>query len=188
MTFRRRPPSDGTLIGACRRGDERAWEALILRYRRLIYSLPAAYGLAPDQADEVFQAVAVRLYEQLGRIRRVNSLAAWLAVTARRECQALGRRARRQEPLEASPEPATQPAGITALHRVECEHALALAFERLGEPCRTLLSALYLEQPTPSYGEIARRLARPVGSLGPTRARCLRKLRELYLELGGPEP
>jgi DNA-directed RNA polymerase specialized sigma24 family protein len=74
------------------------------------------------------------------------------------------------------------------LHLLECAHTLTLAMERLDEPCRGLLSALYVEDPVPSYQEISRRLDRPVGSLGPTRARCLDKLRKVYVEMGGRCP
>ena len=88
-----------------------------------------------------------------------------------------------------SDEPAIDPPDVAGrLHRVECQHALALALERLEDLCRRLIAALYVEDPRPSYDEIARRLGRPIGSLGPTRARCLEKLRKKYVEQGGPEP
>ena len=182
---------DGALVRACQRGDENAWEALIRRYRRLIYSIPVAYRLKPEQADDVFQTVALRLLEHLHRLRRKESIASWIAVTTRRECLALLRGARRwsgveEGTLESISEDPPDVAEI--LHAVECERALTLAFERLGEPCRSLLSALYIEEPTPDYQEISRRLGRPIGSLGPTRARCLAKLQSLYSQSGGKKP
>lgn len=181
---------DRALVRACRQGDAKAWEELIRRYRRLIYSIPLAFGFAADRADEIFQRVAVKLVEHLGEIRRVEGLASWIAVTARRECQAYAEADARFVPLDASESASAErgdPDVLEKLDAIEREHAVALAFERLAEPCRKLLFALYVEDPTPSYKEIAERLGRPVGSLGPTRARCLAKLAALYRRMGGPE-
>ncbi len=191
MSSRKRWPDDHALIGACRKGDDSAWDALIDRYRRLIYSIPVAYGFAPTDADEIFQRVAVKLFENLGRVRKVEALTSWLSVTTRRECQAFRRGAGRWHSLEEL-DPRTisedPPDVAEALHVLQAEHTLALAFERLDQTCRTLLAALYREDPTPSYQEIGRRLERSVGSLGPTRARCLKKLKALFVQLGGQEP
>ncbi len=184
------PADDAALVRACIDGDETAWESLVQRYRRLVYSIPVAYRLPPDQADEVFQRVAVKLLENLSRLRRVESLASWLATVARHECQALRREGARfvdddaEAILERTEAPPVDVAA--ALHAVECEHALQLALARVGEPCRGLLTALYLEDPAPPYSEIASRLGRPIGALGPTRSRCLAKLQKLYLQGGGP--
>lgn len=181
---------DRALLQACLRGDGAAWETLIRRYRRLIYSIPFAYRLGPEAADEIFQRVAVRLFEHLGRIDDPERLGGWLATTTRRECWAFSRESARwtelpegdaHEPSEAPPDVGEE------LLAVECEHAVRLALDGLGEPCRGLLTALYLEEPRPSYEELAQRLDRPIGSLGPTRARCLKKLRKRYDALGGPQ-
>jgi len=187
----KRWPADLALIRACRKGDPKAWETLILRYRRLVYSIPVAYRIPEAEADEIFQRVSVKLFENLGRLRNVEGLASWLAVTARRECQAYLRSSRKLSSLDESPaevDVEDPPDVVHDLHLVECAHTLTLAMERLGEPCRGLLSALYVEDPAPSYQEISRRLDRPIGSLGPTRARCLEKLRKLYVEMGGRGP
>jgi len=187
----RRWRDDRRLVDRCRAGDVAAWETLIRRYRRLIYSVPAAYRLAPDDADDVFQRVAMKLLEHLDRLRRVEALASWLLTTARRECQAFRRSESRWEALDADSagEPSEDPPEIAeTLAWVEAEHALALALESLDPVCRGLLEALYVEDPTPSYREIADRLGRPVGSLGPTRSRCLGKLRDRYRSQGGRRP
>lgn len=185
---RDRWPDDASLVSACRDGDTSAWEALIQRYRRLVYSVPVAYRLAPDQADDVFQRVALKLFENLSRIRNVEGLASWLVVTTRRECRALRRGEGRFRSIEDEEvgdiEDDSKGVGA-ALEEVEREHAVALALESMGEPCRGLLHALYVEDPTPSYEEIGRRLGRPVGSLGPTRSRCLAKLQKLYEKAQG---
>ena len=98
---------------------------------------------------------------------------------------------RRSVSLEAQPESemAEDPPDVAqALHDLECEHTLLVAMEKLDALCRVLLQALYVEDPTPSYKEIAERVDRPIGSLGPTRGRCLGKLRDYYVDLGGNPP
>ena len=184
-------PADERLIRDCCKGDERAWKTLVDRYRRLVFSVPVgAYKMHETEAEEIFQNVIVKLYENIHRLRNSRSLAAWLVVVARNECRRFKRTARRWTAFEEAHVPSScgdPPDVVRALHVVECEHHLALAFEKLDQESRRLLSALYLEEPAPHYAEIAGRLGRPIGSLGPMRARGLKKLRRLYLELGGSE-
>ena len=183
--------SDRALIRACQQGDAAAWEALILRYESLIYSVPRRCGFSKDAAEEVFQEVVVRLFEGVGRLRRAESLPSWLVVTTRRVCQEARKKTAKRSSLDPDCReiPSVDPPDIAQrLDRLRQEHALSVAFRRLDEPCRRLLSALYLENPTPSYREIADRLDRPIGSLGPTRLRCLKKLQRIFVELGGKEP
>jgi RNA polymerase sigma factor (sigma-70 family) len=179
-------------VQACLRGESEAWEQLIRRYRRLIYSIPSAYRLPSEAADDIFQQVSLALFEHLATLREPDRLAAWLAITTRRACWAWSREGARLGGFEEGEEealPADEPPDVAEdLHRIECEHALQLAFERLGDPCHGLLSALYLEEPRPSYEELSQRLGRPIGSLGPTRSRCLGKLKRLYQQQGGRVP
>lgn len=181
-------PDDAELVGRCLAGEGDAWSELLKRYRRLIYSIPVAYGFSEDDADEVFQRVAVKLLDGLARLRDVGALTSWLATVARHECHSLHREGSRHDstPVEELDPPAPPDGDIAErLEAVEQEQQIALALERLGGPCRELLHALYVEDPTPPYEEISRRLKRPIGSLGPTRSRCLGKLRTLYHQLGG---
>lgn len=180
--------TDGDLVGACLQGDGDAWEALVRRYRRLVYSVPSAFRFSPERADDVFQRVWLKLVERLDTLKRADAIGAWLVTTARRECIAMSRgesRLQDEEPQETDRRAADDPAIDETLERIEAEHAVALAFEDLGEPCRSLLDLLYFQDPRPSYEEISRQVGRPVGSLGPTRARCLRKLKKLYQKRGG---
>ena len=186
------PRDDDALIRACRAGDEQAWKLIVERYRRLIHSVPVVACRLPEaDAEEIFQRVVVKLFENIGRLKSSGSLPAWLIAVTRNECRRYVRLARRwTDPVDENEPhgPRDDPPDVVgALHVIDCEHRLALAFERLDGPSRTLLSALYLEDPAPSYAEIASRLGRPIGSLGPTRSRCLKKLRRIYLELGGRE-
>jgi RNA polymerase sigma factor (sigma-70 family) len=192
MNTSRKQTDDGALVRACRRGDPSAWGVLIRRDQRLIYSIPTtSYRIGSEHADEIFQRVAVKLFEKLHQVRKIESLPAWIATTTRRECQAYLTLERRWQPLPdgASDDLGEDPPDVVLrLDAVRSEHALAIALEQLDERCRSLLAALYLEEPAPSYQEISKRLGRPVGSLGPTRARCLGKLRKNYEGLGGEEP
>jgi len=181
--------SDADLVDRCLRREDEAWRELVTRYRRLIYSIPGAYRVADP--DEIFQSVCLKLYEHLRSLRNRASLAAWISTTTRRECLAALRRERRVTSIEERSEeefPEDPPDVVQRLFEIECEHALHLALERLDAVCRTLLHALYVEEPTPSYKEISERIGRPVGSLGPTRGRCLDKLRGHYTELEGRVP
>lgn len=191
MSVEKPVQDDEALVDACLAGDEAAWTALIRRYRRLIYSIPFAYRMTSDQADEIFQSVALKLFKHLGTLRRRAGLTSWLIVTTRRECASARRTAGRFSPMDDGAEdvPLQDPPDVLReLHEIACEHTLALAFERMDPVCHQLLRALYLEEPTPSYKELSNRMGRPVGSLGPTRSRCLEKLREIYVGLGGEEP
>jgi RNA polymerase sigma factor (sigma-70 family) len=182
-------PNDDELIEGCLRNDEGAWRELIVRYRRLIYSIPVAYRL-PDP-DEIFQIVAVKLLENLATLKNRASLGAWIATTTRRECISVRKKEQRSVSLDDQPpEELSEEAPDIAqrLLDIECEHMLHVALERLDEICKALLHAFYLEDPTPSYKEVAQRINRPVGSLGPTRGRCLTKLQEHYVDLGGESP
>lgn len=182
--------ADRELVEACGRGDEAAWKELILRYRRVIYSVPVRFGMSRSEADEIFQRVVVDLFHDLGRLRRVDSLASWLMTTTRHACLGFLQQARRWDCLSSSEDArvAEQVDPIQQIQQRESEKKLAIALERLDDSCRELLYALYLEELRPPYQEIAVRRRCAVGSIGPSRARCLKKLRTLYRDLGGSGP
>jgi RNA polymerase sigma factor (sigma-70 family) len=185
-------PSDETLVLACRRGDAAAWEALVARYQRLVYTVPRRAGLSDDLAADVFQHVFATLVEQLDRIEQPGRLAAWLVTTARRETWRVGRResaagrlTRGEDVTEEAREiPDTQPLPDELLLRLEEQHLVRQAVEALDERCRTLLLLLFYQPEPPPYAEIATALGTSEGSIGPTRARCLQKLRRMLTEVG----
>lgn len=180
----RRWEEDRELVRRCLAGDESAWAQLVGRYERLVYSVARACGLLNQDADDVHQVVWERLIEHLAGLRRTEGLASWLTVTTRREAVRWATRRRREQALDEETlglEPDGEESLEGTILRIEREHGVAIALERLGEPCRSLLEALYFEDPAPSYEELGARLGRPVGSLGPTRARCLEKLRRLVV-------
>src|SRR5512138_1680814 len=85
---------DPELIEACLKGSGQAWEILLVRYQRLIYSIPLRYGLPEHDANDVFQNVSLLLWENLGRVRDRGRLGAWLVITTRRECWRMMRQRR----------------------------------------------------------------------------------------------
>ena len=180
--------SDVELLDGCRRGDARAWEALVSRFERLVYAIPRRSGLSDELAADVFQHVFTALFENLGRIEDPQRLTGWLATTARRESWRLSRQAGRQAAADIDDEAAqvgdTAALPGEALIDLERQHAVRTAVARLDTRCARLIRMLFYAEPAPPYAVIAVDLGVPEGSIGPTRARCLRKLREI-LEAGG---
>ena len=160
---------------------------LIERYARLVCSVPRRHGLDDADADDVAQATFILLHRSLDRLRDAERLASWLLTTAHRETWRVGRRRRgtAERMLETvadvgAPDPAE-------LNRWEREQAVRQALAELGGRCEALLTRLFRD-PSPDYHGIARDLEMPVGSIGPTRARCFTKLAPILRRLGvGPD-
>jgi RNA polymerase sigma factor (sigma-70 family) len=189
------PASDAELIEACRRGGAQAWEQLVLRFERLIFTVPRRAGLSTDEAADVFQTVFMRLHEHLHALAQPDRVQAWLVTTARRETLRLLHERRRTVSL-AAPEPSSdddrstdvepidpEPLPEDLLDELQQRHRARIALERLPEPCRSLLSLLYCREEALPYAEVAAQLGMPIGSIGPTRARCLAKLSDLMQHL-----
>jgi RNA polymerase sigma factor (sigma-70 family) len=170
-------------------GDAQAWDRLVDRYAGLVWSVCRAHRMSAEDAADVSQLTWLRLLENLDRIREPQRLAGWLAVTCRRECLAFLRRARPFTPVEGEHLDRLL-GGVAAADRstLEADQNVTLwqAFLRLSEWCQRVLRALVVdaEDGPPSYRMVAAELQVPVGSLGPTRARCLSQLRKL-LDNGG---
>ena len=178
----------GDLVRAAVRGDRASWDALVQRYSGLVWSVTRGYRIGSADAADVFQTTWLRLAEHLDRIDKPGQLGAWLATTARHEALRVARGATRTVPSDEetlvalgqvddySPEQAVLDAEQA---RLNSDRAARLwhAFGQLPARCRELLRIL-IASPPPSYAEVAAAVGMPVGSIGPTRARCLRRLRE----------
>jgi RNA polymerase sigma factor (sigma-70 family) len=165
---------DNDLIERCVKGDQAAWKDLVDRYQRLVYSVALTFCNQNEDASDVFQQVWMELYQHLSDLRRIEALPAWLITVTRRTAYKLISSRRGTEPLDENFADAS-----AQLSHIESEHALERALSQLPERCRRLIDLLYFNTDEPSYAEIAQRLAMPVPSVGPTRARCLEKLRKL---------
>lgn len=179
-------PTDKELLISCRRGDESSWQALVDRYQRLIYAIPRRAGLNEDQAGDVFQEVFVTLFEKMNDINEPDRLHAWLVTTARRKTWRLlskERSAIKTGDGDAGDEALAvvdnAPLPDETLVRLEEQHRIRTALADLDPRCRELLTMLYYQVEPPPYAEIAAALGTPEGSIGPTRARCLKKLMKL---------
>ena len=178
----------GDLVKAAQAGDQSSWDELVRRYSGLVWSVTRGYRLGQADAADVFQTTWLRLAEHLGRIDKPGQVGAWLATTARHEALRIARGATRIVPAEEatlvalgqvddySPERAVLDAEQA---RLDSDRAARLwrAFGELPGRCRELLRIL-IASPPPGYAEVAAAMDMPVGSIGPTRARCLRRLRE----------
>jgi RNA polymerase sigma factor (sigma-70 family) len=184
--------SDENLISMCIKGESHAWSALISRHKRLIYSISLKFGLDEDDRADVFQSVCLILLDKLGTVRRKGKLASWLSTVTRRECLRISRisSGSRAKSIRVSNRE-DQQIGETRTSSFDQEvvdleqaHLLRLGIESLPAKCRRLLHLLFYEKEPKSYVRISRDLGIPVSSIGPTRRRCLEKLKEILTRMG----
>jgi RNA polymerase sigma factor (sigma-70 family) len=179
---------DTELVEACLKGEGQAWEALLVRYQRLIYSIPVRYGLPEHDANDIFQNVCVLLWENLKQIRDRERLGAWLVITTRRECWRLLRHVKQKESsVDVGMLDENLSGGMRsedAFLELERQSVIHAAIGTLELPCRNLLMLLFYSDPRPAYSEVSQNLGIPEGSIGPTRYRCLEKLMKILEDMG----
>lgn len=187
------PPSnlasldDVALAALCGQGQATAWAVMVRRYERLIFTVARRAGLDEHAAADIYQTVCVRLYEHLPRLTQTDRLQAWLVTTTTRETlAALRQRARQgslpgtgsedgEDPWLAVPDPA--PLAEDLLDDLQQMHRVQMGLQALDLRCRELLTVLFNDDGRSDYQQISASLGMPAGSIGPTRARCLAKLR-----------
>jgi RNA polymerase sigma factor (sigma-70 family) len=180
------PPTDADLLERCRAREQGAWEALVDRYADLVYGIARRSGLDGPAGEDVVQDVFLRLLRSLERVRSADHLMGWIVTTARR---AAWRAAQRQRTLRgrdrdgSRPERDLQPLPDTAVAAEERRHLVRRALDQLDARCRQLLDALFLRDVV-TYRALSAELGVPVGSIGPTRARCCEKLVRVLARLG----
>jgi RNA polymerase sigma factor (sigma-70 family) len=162
-------------------GDQEAWDEIIERYSPLVWNICGRYQLNRHDIDDVGQSVWLLLVENIASLREAAALPGWLATTTKRECLRVLRAGRRHEhaDLPAEDQMPSDPDAMAIEEEVivaERNAALRAAFAELPPRCYQLLSML-VSDPPPPYAEISAKLGIPVGSIGPTRARCLARLR-----------
>lgn len=177
--------SDYDLIQRCRQGNTAAWENLVTKYERLVFSIPLNYGLSADHAADIAQLTFTILIQSLDGLRDDSNLGSWLATVARRHTWRLLKHNRRESTGEF--EDLTENVALLGqtsetLERWELLEWLNDGISWLNERCRNLLLALYFDPQQPPYAEVAKRLNISVGSIGPTRARCLERLKQVLSE------
>jgi len=170
------------LVRRAATGDKRAWERLVDQYARLIWSITREFRLVESDAADVAQTTWMRLIEHIDRIEHPERVGSWLAATARNEClRSLAARKRLvlvhedqsfDGPAEGEPEV------DEALLAAERAEIVREAVAHLPHRWQRLMEMLMADPPV-SYAEISDELGLPVGSIGPTRGRCLARLRVL---------
>ncbi|MDM7921590.1 MAG: sigma-70 family RNA polymerase sigma factor [Pyrinomonadaceae bacterium] len=199
MTEPRRPTSndefpasaielaDAALIAACRKGDENAWNSLVDRYQRLIYTIPRRAGLSEEESNDVFQEVFLTLFEKLDEIEQPGRIRSWIVTTAKFKTWGIirGRKGNHapidQEDAELEMEMLRDesPLADQALIELEQQHLIRTAIAGLEERCRTILSMIYLRTVAASYAEVAEAIGVGETSISPLRTRCLKKLEKI---------
>jgi RNA polymerase sigma factor (sigma-70 family) len=195
--------NDELLLERCRAGDAAAWDALVTRYRRLVWSVILEARLSPEAAEDAFQQVFAALVEHIDQIRDDEALPSWLITTTKRCTWRISAKTRRERDrgtaargeggdvghsdggasrdIASVPDDRVDP---TEIARHTERQLVRDSLERLGGKCRDLLEALFSAPGEPNYTLISARLGIRVGSIGPTRARCLEKLGALLGRFG----
>ncbi len=170
----------GALVRAAGEGHQAAWDELVDRFSGLLWAVARGYRLGHADAEDVVQTCWLRLAEHLGRIEHPDRLGGWLATTARNECLGVLRRGTRELMVEDDEKLGGSTEHDATAGLVEQERGTVLwsAFARLDERCQLLLRVLMADEP-PSYQAVSESLDMPIGAIGPTRQRCLDKLRRL---------
>jgi RNA polymerase sigma factor (sigma-70 family) len=174
-------PTVVALVLAARGGDRTAWDQIVERYAPLVWGICRRHRLSRSDTDDVGQNVWLRLFESLGTLREAAALPGWLARTTRNECLRVLRSAGQRERAEHTidPEPGLEGGYDLVedeLERAQRHLALRESFGQLRPQCQELLSMLFRDA-RPPYRQIGGQLGMKVGSIGPTRERCLAELR-----------
>ena len=170
------------LVSAARAGNQLAWNALVDRYNRFVWSIARSFRLSTADAGDAVQMTWLRLVENLDKISDPDRLASWLGTTVRRECLQHLRRSGRDR-TDSSTDYLVNvsddaPPIETSMLESERDRALWQAMGMLGEKCQQLLRVL-MASPPPAYTDVAQTLSMPIGSIGPARKRCLAQLRRI---------
>ncbi len=183
------PDHDVVLVAGCLRGEAKCWEALVKRYQRLVFAIVRRMGMDEHMAADVFQTVFSRLLTHLPRIAEPARLQAWIVTTAKREALLQRTRGERTVSMTDETEAGEEsrewdvadntPLTEDVLDQLQQIERVRQGLDRLDPRCRRLMDMLFNDDGIPvAYGDMAEKMNMPVGSIGPTRARCLEKLRK----------
>lgn len=176
-------PTQKPLVGL----DQADWENLVARFDSMMWAVARAFGLNTADASDAVQGAWLRMVENLDGIRDPERIGAWLITTTRHEAARLWRKSRGERPAEFELPDIAEPDPTTAVVDADFGRYVWQRLHMLGEPCRSLLQLLALD-PDAKYKQIAMRLNVPIGSIGPTRARCMSRLRKLVEDTTSTTP
>jgi RNA polymerase sigma factor (sigma-70 family) len=174
--------STSELLAEAEAGNNAAWNELVDRYSGLVWAVARGFALSMADAADVSQTTWLRLVEHLTKLREPEHLGGWLATTARHECLRLLRKNGREvvEPDAGIDVESGEPTPEAVVLDNERDRLLWLSLGEIPQRCQVLLRAL-ATTPPPSYGDVSAALGMPIGSIGPTRARCLDHLKKRLL-------
>ncbi len=179
--------SDAELVFACQRGEETAWNTLVDRYQRLIFTIPRRAGLSEEQASDVFQEVFLTLFEKLDEIEQPERIRSWIVTTAKFKTWGIVRSNKGFYSPETEEEMEREmmnladdsPLADDVLIELEQQHLIRTALKEIEERCQKILSMIYLRDAAASYSEVAAAIGVGETSISPMRARCLQKLAKI---------
>lgn len=184
------PVGDATvadLLARAANGAQSAWDEIVRRYERLVWSVARSHRLNTADCGDAVQTTWLRLVEHLGAIQEPERLGAWLATTSRRESLRIVTRRQRErrdgadDMLETMPDDGI---GVEeSLLSSERDATLLRAVRELDDRCQRLLRVLSASPP-PRYEAVSEAFGMPIGSIGPTRGRCLQRLKDVLLDMG----
>jgi RNA polymerase sigma factor (sigma-70 family) len=173
------------LLSDVRDGHDEAWERLLDEFGGLVFSVAHGAGLRGADAEDAYQATWLALHRSLPRIREPGALVAWISTTARRESWRLSKQRRGQTDLEPflghTADEAVAASPLDELQQLEQRESVQQGLKTLDARCQDLLQRLFFAPESPRYEEVAKAMKMKIGSVGPTRIRCLGKL-ALWLE------
>jgi RNA polymerase sigma factor (sigma-70 family) len=179
--------SDAELVKACRRGDEAAWNEIVERFQRLIFTVPRRAGLSDEQAADILQEVFLTLFEKLDEIEQPEKIRSWLVTTAKFKTWSAVRGEKgvhtpdteEEMAAEMASLPDASPLADEVLIELEQQHQIRTALKDLEEKCQKILSMIYLRDTAASYSEVAIEIGVGETSISPLRTRCLKKLAKI---------
>lgn len=190
MSERRSPDpgwSDGRLVRRCLNGDEAAWGALVDKYKNLVYSIVLKYGIATEEATDVFQAVWLDAHNDLPKLRKKAAFKGWLISLTTHKCYHWSKRKRRRELHEVDFDHDLE-SGMTAepsfADKLERDQLVRESIFALPPRCRELIQQLFFTFPPKPYQEVAKNLGLATGSIGFIRRRCLQRLQKMLEKHG----
>ena len=177
------------LVKECLHGNEQAWNLLVERYKNLIYAIPLRYGLPPQDAADIFQAVCLDLFNELARLREAEALQAWLTRVTINKCYHWKRQmvAATHGGLDdgvLDELSGNSPVIADMIAELEREQMVRDSIEQLPPRCRQMITLLFFEQPPQPYNEVAEKLGLARGSIGFIRGRCLKRLKRILQDKG----
>jgi len=178
--------TDRFLVEQCLQGDSQAWHCLVRRYKRLVYHFPNQAKLPGEDCDDVFQDTFLALYQRLNRIKHTDDLAYWLSKVAQRNTWRMVQKRQLADIRGNELYDVEDPKDIPQknLERKVQQSKVRQGLNKLGPRCRLLLMRLFYEAKETDYKLLSEELGIAVGSIGPTRNRCLLKFKKILAKLG----